>query len=455
LVDPVSGVGSCSLDVDACATHGCPRGFVCQNDQCLNACGSIVACPDGLCVDGACIPVRGDAGVLPLDAGRPTPHITSIVGANQHFCAIGTDPSSGASGLWCWGQSATQELGDRLVAHGACAACSPVPVRVLDASGAPMMGVTAVAGANADSVVGSTAGYTCAVIGGGVQCWGTIGNNAYGPSPQPIHDAITSMPLTDVRSIDAAMVHACVRVGAAGDVSCWGTGSDGQLGTGMTTDAADAVRATQIPSTATSLALAWLHTLALMPDGSMLSVGNNDGLGFGTTATSPVTTASMSTEAAASFVATGRGVTCIVARSDQSVQCFGWVSPLVAQNAMDTNCPLGACTLAPTVIPAPTGETIAGLTIGAGNPASTVCIWTASGRAYCAGSTALALSATAFAAVPNLSNVAEIAAGNEAMCARTMSGEVWCWGIGENGELGRGTMGSPFGDPVPQRVLWP
>lgn len=77
LVDPASGLGACSIDhVDSCLTHECAVGFVCREGQCLNAC-DLVTCPDRACVEGACIPIVGDAGPLPdaavaPDAGQPS-----------------------------------------------------------------------------------------------------------------------------------------------------------------------------------------------------------------------------------------------------------------------------------------------------------------------------------------------------------------------------------------------
>lgn len=67
LVEPSSGAHVCSLAVDSCRTHACPRGFVCRTDECVNACGSLVECPDGACVDGACVTGSG------IDAGMPMP----------------------------------------------------------------------------------------------------------------------------------------------------------------------------------------------------------------------------------------------------------------------------------------------------------------------------------------------------------------------------------------------
>jgi LruC domain-containing protein len=41
--------------------------------------------------------------------------------------------------------------------------------------------------------------------------------------------------------------------------------------------------------------------------------------------------------------------------------------------------------------------------------------------------------------VPNLSGVLEVSAGAYFTCARRATGDVWCWGNGNNGELGNGT----------------
>jgi hypothetical protein len=187
----------------------------------------------------------------------------------------------------------------------------------------------------------------------------------------------------------------------------------------------------------------------------MLAVGNNDGMAFGVPDPTPITTATTSMEVPARFVASGRGVTCVVAMADDSVQCFGWIGPLVTGGVMDMTCVLGACSLAPTIYPAPLGEAIAGIAVTQGDPAAAVCVWTASQRAYCLGSSAIALSSTTFTAVPGLTDVAEIVSGSTAMCARTTTGQVWCWGSDDVGQLGRGLSGAVIGDPTPQQVLWP
>lgn len=74
LADPATGIGACSLvDVDDCGGGGaCASGLVCHDAKCVNACGSIVQCPDGVCQGSVCIPQRdpidGSVDAAPPDA---------------------------------------------------------------------------------------------------------------------------------------------------------------------------------------------------------------------------------------------------------------------------------------------------------------------------------------------------------------------------------------------------
>ncbi len=58
LADPSGGGSACSLAVvDDCeGGTACASGFVCRLGQCVNACGTVVRCPDGVCEGDACVP---------------------------------------------------------------------------------------------------------------------------------------------------------------------------------------------------------------------------------------------------------------------------------------------------------------------------------------------------------------------------------------------------------------
>ena len=443
LLDPSSHALSCSLDVDSCATHACPLGFVCQDDQCLNACDTLVRCPDGVCAGGACIPQRVDAGAPVPDAGTSAPHITHLAAGATHFCAIGTNQTI-TDGVWCWGEATSFELGDGLVGHPGCVGCALAPQPAADASG-PMHGVGSIA---------AGPGFTCAARGGTVDCWGAY-PLAGGASSTPRRiDAFVSAisPLDDVRDMVAGVEHVCVRRGDALQAWCFGLNPDGRLGDGTRTDRAQAVQATEI-SLSYSLRATWYHTLGLGGGGDIIGVGNNDGFALGVTNPTPVTMRATAAEPPAREFATSAHTTCEVRAADGRIACWGAIGALVRSGASDMAC-ISTCTLDPTLYATPPDETVAGLAIVQSAAPDTICLWTMSGHAYCLGHADLALDSATFTAVPGLTQVEEIVAGTSSMCARTTPGEVWCWGANDLGQLGSGVLGSTAGDPHPVRVAW-
>lgn len=125
LADPNTRVGACSLvDVDGCGGGGaCSAGFVCLDAQCVNACGAIVRCPDGVCRDDACIPVRDpvdasiDVGVS--DADRTDAFSADAAGgandagvddASADDASVGIDASSGLD-AWAAVDAASSDAG--------------------------------------------------------------------------------------------------------------------------------------------------------------------------------------------------------------------------------------------------------------------------------------------------------------------------------------------------------
>lgn len=439
LVDPATNVGSCSLDVDSCRNHDCPVGFLCRDDACLNACGTIVQCPDGVCADGACVPVHGDAGVTPDDAsvdGGAPPSILTLGGGGSHFCAV-----TSAHELWCWGASARSELGDRLIGHGDCGACSATPVRALDATGHVLAGVTAMAGSH---------GFTCALIGGQVLCWGagplgTLATSSTDPQRVSVVSGATIAPLDGVTALTAGIEHACAMT--ASGPWCWGINLDGRLGDGTTNDAPRAVLASALPPIQ-SLVAARHHTQALTSNGRVVGVGNNDSFELGVAVGGTTTTPATATVPTAVEIATEGGVTC--ARfQDGTIGCWGLnnqylvgMPPLV--------CPDGACSIVPTMMPVPAGEIAAGMAL----TRYALCVWTVAGHVLCAGDPAVASSPDTLTVVPGPSGVQQLVSGDDAVCARTSDGHVSCWGSNANGQLGRGTHDDGT-FPTPGLVLLP
>lgn len=142
--------------------------------------------------------------------------------------------------------------------------------------------------------VGGGDSHSCAVRGGAVQCWG---DNTYGqlgngpPSATPATTPVAVTGLTGVADVAAGFTFSCGRL-TNRTVRCWGRNGFGELGNGTGTDSTTPVAVTGI-STATSLTTGSLTSCAILANGSTQcwGYGANGALGNGSTsnALSPVT----------------------------------------------------------------------------------------------------------------------------------------------------------------------
>jgi len=140
-----------------------------------------------------------------------TGNVTAISAGGWHTCAI-VDGS-----VWCWGGNAEGELGNPGV--GALSSTTPVPVLGLPS------GVTAIAASDE---------HTCAIVQGGVMCWGDNSNAELGVTGVTQSDVpvwVTNLgPGSGVTSIVANGWNTCVILN--GGQWCWGDNYNGQLGLG-------------------------------------------------------------------------------------------------------------------------------------------------------------------------------------------------------------------------------
>lgn len=446
LVDPRSGSAACSLDVDSCATHDCPLGFACRDDECRNACDATFTCPDGVCSDGACLPVRDDAGAAgdggrdagqDLDgsvcSGSACREVVALGAGEGHFCAIRRDGT-----LWCWGHSDQGQLGDRLVAHGACPDCSPTPVQALDASGVALDSVTDVTGGG---------GSSCVVIGGEASCWSLMAG-----SFDPVPVARSGGPLTDVREVDAAHASVCMRVGATGEVWCAGENGAGQLGDLTHVASTLAVAATELGPGARALSTSQSHSMVLLDDGTIRGVGNNTAWELGLAQDADQLTGVVAPFPPADAMQTCAIHTCAIFGHGTTLGCWGVVGPMLGPTATGLPCAQGMCEASVQLLSHPAGVTFAGLAVAF----DAVCAWTPTGEVYCAGQgPTLPAATSALVQQPLLAHVAEIVASEAAMCARTDAGEVYCWGSQQWGQLGDGVVSATGASAVPTRVQIP
>lgn len=331
-------------------------------------------------------------------------------------------------GLKCWGSNTYGIIGDGTNTS------SKIPVQTF----APGSGVTEVA-----VLSGSTNSSTCAVVNGGIQCWG----NGYGLSPMQIvapGSGATSISLTQYDSFGDD--YACAIIN--GGVKCWGINSYGQLGNGSTVASpTNPVTAIAAGSNVTKIEISQGSSCAIVNGGLRCWGLNADGrLGDGTTTTrtSPVSIfPAMSSVTDIAIVGDWsfetEGTTCAVVAG--GLKCWGNNSFGMVGDGTTTN------RLSPVdIFPAASGVT------KVWGRYKTICA-IKNGGLYCWGKAfgTLGNGLTTDELAPSLviaegSGVTDFDIGLGHGCA-VVSGGLKCWGINNQGSVGDGTV-TPRLSPV-------
>jgi alpha-tubulin suppressor-like RCC1 family protein len=229
---------------------------------------------------------------------------TAIAAGEYYSCALVT------GGILCWGANASGELGNNSTTQ------SNVPVTVSGLSGKGVTGIAA----------GSS--HTCAPVAGGVECWGDnnlgdLGNNSTTSSSVPVTVSGLGGSVTAIAAGENGF-HSCAIV--SGGVQCWGDNNNGQLGNNSTTESNVPVTVSGLPSGsgATAIAAGENHTCAVVNGGVQCWGGNAYGqLGNNSTAESnmPVTVSGLPSGSGATAIAAGEVHTCAIVKG--GVQCWG------------------------------------------------------------------------------------------------------------------------------------
>lgn len=205
--------------------------------------------------------------------------ITAIAAGSYHTCAL-TD----VGGVLCWGRNWFGQLSDGTGGEGDMST-TPVQVSGLE------RGVTAIATRKSYTCALTDAG---GVLCWGNNASEQLGDGTGGESgdistiPAPV-DGLESR----VTAIAAGGAHTCVMTDAGG-VLCWGRNRFGELGDGTGGEYGDIitipVQVSSLESGATAIAAGWGYTCALTATGSLYCWGENwsGQLGDGTTNSSPV-----------------------------------------------------------------------------------------------------------------------------------------------------------------------
>jgi alpha-tubulin suppressor-like RCC1 family protein len=363
--------------------------------------------------------------------------------ANPPWIAAGGNHTCVAFGLtqvYCWGSNDSGELG-----NGSTQAIQ-FTSHVRDVDGTSYLGVTALAAGGQ---------HTCAQRSADNQlvCWGSNASGQLGdrttddsPLPRPVIDA-EGHALTTSINLSAGGQTSCAtarRTSSDGHIACWGANSHGQLGNNSFASSSTAVFL-YVPDNVTAVSSAPNHTCYLSVSTSIFCWGadNWGQLGDNTAGSTdapvpPATSVISSIES----IASGTDFNCALSTTG-NVTCWG--NNLHGQlTELKVN-----YDASPYYVSGPASFTnLIGIVAGAAH----VCALKNDGTVFCWGNgqegevgnnkfgTYYRPSEVLDAdGVHILSGVLALAAGAAHTCAEKKDGTVWCWGDNTYGQLGNGT----------------
>jgi alpha-tubulin suppressor-like RCC1 family protein len=329
----------------------------------------------------------------------PTPVVTlppalSVAAGDFHTCAIDTSNQA-----WCWGSNQYGALGNGKTAD------KNKPVAV---SGEFQFMAIAAGGIEGTS---SPADFSCGITTrGAVYCWGYNGNGQLGngtTTNSSVPVLVSGLPGTATQ-IAAGGEHACA-VLTAGTVYCWGLNSHGQLGNNKNKQSTTAVLALGL-SNATAIGAGTFDSCALTSADKMFCWGDNSEGEIGdastTDAHTPQQVQSLLGPVQAIAVNGYHNCAIVPASGQTEIQCWG--------DGLDGGLGDGRMQENPVTLP----EAVFGLI---GSPASGLGV-----------------------------TPVQIAAGQNHTCAAVLTGQIYCWGANQKGQVGDGTQGNR---DVPTLVL--
>ncbi len=311
--------------------------------------------------------------------------------------------------------------------------------------------------------------HNCALVDGGVQCWGynnqgQLGNGSTTNSSTPVRVVGVGGVgyLAGVSQISASKYHTCALV--SGSVYCWGQNDYGQLGNNSTTDSSRPVQV-RVSTNAyltnvTQISAGGGHTCAVRSDTSVWCWGYN---AFGQVGDNTTTTPrrmavqvhinnSNTHLSGAVEVAAGHNHSC-ARLSDGTVRCWGYNAYGEVGDGTTTN----RDTAILVVGPGGTGTLSGVVSIGNGSGSGRFhsCARLSDGSIYCWGDNEhgeLGDGTTTNRSYPvragDISTAISISAGEYHSCATLEDGTAMCWGAAAFGQVGDGTTANTS-TPVP------
>lgn len=397
----VSGLASGVTSISAGASHTC--AVVAGAVRCWGA-NEFGALGDGTTTQRQVpTPVSGVSG------------ITAVVAGGLHTCAV-----TSGGGARCWGRNHEGQLGDGTTGRDLTA---------VNVSGLSSGVASVAAGAR----------HSCSLdTSGAVKCWGwnlsgQLGNGkSRNNRLQPV--TVTALGSAVVNRVAAGDGYTCALT-TAGAVKCWGWNESGQLGDGSNENRLAAVDAVGLSSGSTAITTGYSHTCALGSGGAARCWGSNSNgqLGSGNLIGQLAPAAVTGLSAGVQAIAAGAYHSCAVTAGG-AAQCWG-------QNSSGQ---LGDSS----VLERPAPVTPVGLGSGMATVAGGLyhsCALTSNGRVLCwgyNGSGQLGIPSSAEESlIPAVvydapSSVTSITTGAEHSCAVTSAGAAQCWGENRSGQVG-------------------
>ena len=283
---------------------------------------------------------------------------------------------------------------------------------------------------------GST--HACAVdtrltgVIGDVVCWGSNTNGQLGPNIAVGTGSQTPVLVLSNAIYVASGGNTACAVLLTGAVKCWGRNTNGQLGNSTTVDSAAPVTVQGI-SGAVQVSVGSNHACARLTTGVVQCWGANASGQLGNNSTvdtsSPVSASGVST---ATDIDLGGNHSCAVLASG-SVQCWGANASGQLGNSSNTNSSIPVSVTGVT-----DGTSVA---LGAGH----TCVLTTTGDARCWGANTSGQLGDGSSIAKNapvalgLYELVSISSGDLFTCVSNANSEVKCWGAGGSGQIGNGT----------------
>ena len=284
--------------------------------------------------------------------------------------------------------------------------------------------------------------HACAILDNGlVSCWGQgnsgqLGNGGTSSKSSPTLTSSLGSGRTAI-AISSGYQHTCALLDN-GTVSCWGEGSDGRLGNGNEQDSLNPwpVSSFGTGRTAVAISVGSFHSCAILDNGdvSCWGKGSDGQLGNGGTSmkTLPTLTSSFGTGRTPVAISSSSYYNCVIL-DNEAVSCWGQLSYALPQRNSPTSPGSFGTGLTAKVIAVGSEHACAILDNGL------VSCWGENSHAQLGnGGTSRKSTPTSTSSLGTGRTAIAISTGYQHTCAVLDDGNVSCWGRSNSGQLGNG-----------------